>query len=87
MEMLIKQKSFNKQSLKKIFREFIEESRKNIDIKIKTISLILQSIKEENVNTDSKFKNSPYISPVYGIEKDEEEEFLNNLKELRDNLN
>jgi hypothetical protein len=48
MEMLIKQKSFNKQSLKKIFREFIEESRKNIDIKIKTISLILQSIKEEN---------------------------------------
>ena len=48
MKMLIKQKSFNKQSLKKIFREFIEESRKNIDIKIKTISLILQSIKEEN---------------------------------------
>jgi hypothetical protein len=48
MNMLIKQKSFNKQSLKKIFREFIEESRKNIDIKIKTISLILQSIKEEN---------------------------------------
>ena len=48
MEMLIKQKSFNKQSLKKIFREFIEESRKNIDIKIKTINLILQSIKEEN---------------------------------------
>lgn len=48
MEMLIKQKSFNKQSLKKIFKEFIEESRKNIDIKIKTIGLILQSMKEEN---------------------------------------
>jgi len=48
MEMLIKQKSFNKQSLKKIFREFIEESRKNIDIKIKTIGLILQSMKDEN---------------------------------------
>lgn len=48
MEMLIKQKSFNKQSLKKIFREFIDESRKNIDIKIKTINLILQSMKEEN---------------------------------------
>ena len=46
--MLIKQKSFNKQSLKKIFKEFIEESRKNIDIKIKTIGLILQSMKEEN---------------------------------------
>lgn len=46
-----------------------------------------EEVKEENVNTDSKFKNSPYISPVYGIEKDEEEEFLNNLKELRDNLN
>ena len=48
MEMLIKQKSFNKQSLKKIFREFIEDSRKNIDIKIKTIGLILQSMKEEH---------------------------------------
>ena len=48
MNMLIKQKSFNKQSLKKIFREFIEESRKNIDIKIKTIHLILKSMKEEN---------------------------------------
>ena len=48
MEMLIKQKSYNKQSLKKIFREFIEESRKNIDIKIKTIGLILQSMKDEN---------------------------------------
>lgn len=48
MEMLINQQSLNKQSLKKIFREFIEESRKNIDIKIKTINLILQSMKEEN---------------------------------------
>ncbi len=48
MEILIKQPSFNKQSLKKIFREFIDESRKNIDIKIKTINLILQSMKEEN---------------------------------------
>jgi hypothetical protein len=48
MEMLINQKSFNKQSLKKLFREYIEDSRKNIDIKIKTINLILQSMKEEN---------------------------------------
>jgi hypothetical protein len=48
MEMLINQKSINKQSLKKLFREYIEDSRKNIDIKIKTINLILQSMKEEN---------------------------------------
>lgn len=48
MEILLKQKSFNKQNLKLLFKEFIEESRQNIDIKINTINLILQSMKEEN---------------------------------------
>ncbi len=47
MELLLKQKSFNKQNLKLIFKEFIDESRQNIDIKINTINLILQSMKEE----------------------------------------
>ena len=48
MDLLFKQKSFNKQNLKKILKEFIEESRQNIEIKINTINLILQSMKEEN---------------------------------------
>jgi hypothetical protein len=48
MELLLKQKSFNKQNLKKVLKEFIEDSRQNIDIKTNTINLILQSMKEEN---------------------------------------
>jgi hypothetical protein len=48
MDLLFKQKSFNKQNIKKILKEFIEDSRQNIDIKINTINLILQSMKEEN---------------------------------------
>ena len=51
-------------------------------------------------NTPSKFKSSPYISPVYGIQQPEEmtrtneydkdidnaNQFLQNLKELKNNL-
>ena len=48
MELLLKQKSFSKQNLKKVLKEFIEGSRQNIDIKTNTINLILQSMKEEN---------------------------------------
>jgi len=48
MELLLKQKSFSKQNLKKVLKEFIEDSRQNIDIKTNTINLILQSMKEEN---------------------------------------
>ena len=48
MELLLKEKSFNKQNLKKVLKEFIEDSRQNIDIKTNTINLILQSMKEEN---------------------------------------
>ena len=48
MELLLKQKSFSKQNLKKVLKEFIEDSRQNIDIKTNTINLILHSMKEEN---------------------------------------
>lgn len=52
---------------------------------------------DENIDNKNSFKNSPYISPVYGIQKpyngvkDDEEiasanNFLNNLKELKSNL-
>jgi hypothetical protein len=48
MDLLIKQKSFDKRNLQKELKEYIENSRQNIDIKIKTINIILQSMKEEN---------------------------------------
>lgn len=60
MELLINQKSFNKQSLKKLLREFIEESRQNLDMKMNAINLILQSMKEENeqhINKSMKKNN------------------------------
>ena len=60
MDLLFKQKSFNKQNLKKLLKEFIEESRQNIDVKINTINLILQSMKEENeqhINKSMKNNN------------------------------
>ena len=63
MEILLKQKSFNKQNLKLLFKEFIEESRQNIDIKINTINLILQSMKEENEQHINKsMKKITYIN-------------------------
>lgn len=48
MDLLIKQKSFNKKNFQKELKDFIENSRQNLDIKIKTINIILQSMKEEN---------------------------------------
>lgn len=48
MDLQIKQKSFNKKIFQKELKEFIENSRQNIDIKTKTINIILQSMKEEN---------------------------------------
>ena len=63
MDLLFKQKSFNKQNLKKILKEFIEDSRENIDIKINTINLILQSMKEENEQHINKsMKNNNYLN-------------------------
>ena len=63
MELLLKQKSFNKQNLKKVLKEFIEDSRQNIDIKTNTINLILQSMKEENEQHINKsMKKITYIN-------------------------
>lgn len=61
MDLVLKQKSFNKQNLKKIFKDFIEESRQNIGLKISAITLILQSMKEENdrhINKSMKTNNN-----------------------------
>ena len=63
MELLLKQKSFSKQNLKKVLKEFIEDSRQNIDIKTNTINLILQSMKEENEQHINKsMKKITYIN-------------------------
>ncbi len=54
MELLLKKNSFNQQGLKKLFKEFIEDTRQNIDLKLNTINLILQSMKEESEQHISK---------------------------------
>lgn len=54
MELLLKKKSFNQQGLKKLFKEFIEDTRQNLDLKLNTINLILQSMKEESEQHISK---------------------------------
>ena len=64
MDLLIKQKSFDKRNLQKELKEYIENSRQNIDIKIKTINIILQSMKEENesyINKSMKKNNLYYL--------------------------
>ena len=71
-------------------QEKLLDNRIEIKVEDKTEQL-------ENVASPSTFKNSPYISPVYGIEKPITEpkadadivtanQFLNSLKELKSNL-
>ena len=68
MDLLFKLKSFDKQNLKKILKEFIEDSRQNIDIKINTNNLILQSMKEENEqHINKRMKNNNYLNQIIFI--------------------
>jgi len=73
-----------------------DEEENNKKVKLEDFS----NVKTDKIDTSSKFKNSPYISPVYGIQEppveikrndyDKEIEnanqFLENLKELKNNL-
>ena len=43
-----KQQSFNKNALKVLLRDFIYDSRQNIENRTNTINLILQTMREEN---------------------------------------
>jgi hypothetical protein len=52
-----KQPSFNKHGLKNVLRDFIDDSRQNIENKSNTINLVLQSMKEENEQLISKSMN------------------------------
>ena len=49
-----KQESFNKNALKILFRDFIYDSRQNIENRTNTINLILQTMREENEQLISK---------------------------------
>ena len=53
MEML-KQQSFNKHVIRNALRDYIDDSRQNIENKSNTINLILQTMKEENEQLISK---------------------------------
>ena len=53
---IIKQQSFNKTALKNALRDFIDDSRQNIENKSHSINLILQTMKEENEQIVSKSK-------------------------------
>lgn len=49
-----KQQSFNKNILKVLLRDFIYDSRQNIENRTNTINLILQTMREENEQLISK---------------------------------
>ena len=51
---MLRQQSFNKHALKNALRDFIDDSRQNIENKSNTINLILQTMKEENEQFISK---------------------------------
>ena len=53
---IIKQQSFNKNVLKNVLRDFIDDSRQNIENKSHSINLILQTMREENEQLASKSK-------------------------------
>ena len=49
-----KQQSFNKNALKMLLRDFIYDSRQNIENRTNTINFILQTMREENEQLISK---------------------------------
>ena len=51
---ILKQQSFNKHALRNLLRDFIDDSRQNIENKTNNINLILQTMKEENEQLISK---------------------------------
>ena len=57
---ILKQHSLNKHALKNALREFIDDSRQNIESKTNTINIILQAMKEENEQFISKSMNKIY---------------------------
>ena len=58
---IIKQQSLNKPALRNALKDFIEDSRQNIENKTNTINIVLQTMKEENESLISKSKNKYII--------------------------
>lgn len=63
---LLKQQSINKLTLINSLRDFIDDSRQNIENKSNSINLILQAMKEENEQFISKSMNKN-INNIYYI--------------------
>ena len=60
---IIKQQTLNKHVLKNVLRDFIDDSRQNIENKTNSINLILQTMKEENEQHINKsMKKITYIN-------------------------
>ena len=57
MEIINKQQSINKNALKNALKDFIDDSRQNIENKVNTINLVLQTMREENEQLIIKSKN------------------------------
>jgi hypothetical protein len=57
MEIINKQQSINKNALKNALKDFIDDSRQNIENKVNTINLVLQTMREENEQLILKSKN------------------------------
>ena len=64
---IIKQQSFNKHSLKNALKDFIDDSRQNIENKTNTINMVLQTMKEENEQLISKSKKIYFNFKLYTL--------------------
>lgn len=68
-------------------KELQVEKEEKIEDKIETPSLVLENldIEEEEIKETPKFKNSEFISPVFGKDSNNND-FLKELKDFRKNL-
>ena len=66
---IIKQQSLNKPALRNALKDFIEDSRQNIENKTNTINIVLQTMKEENESLISKSKNKYIIISIIYFNK------------------
>jgi len=64
---IIKQQSFNKHALKNALKDFIDDSRQNIENKTNTINIVLQTMKEENEQLISKSKKIYFNFKLYTL--------------------
>lgn len=61
MDQNIKNANFDKNIIKSLIQDFIDNSRNNLDSRTNTILSILQAMREENENLISKCNTQLYI--------------------------